>query len=157
MDSALNYYGAVAFERLLDDYSTTTVAAILGNEKAHQLGSPEQAPHSYGEKYVLAEKLTNCISAAALNNLMEVGMTPPILEQLVNFSRQSTITLCLDATHSCKFIKEQDRREENPQQVHTEVSQRVFGGKVTMKVVTKITEYFYEYTVKYQLSAIIRC
>ena len=85
MDSALNYYGAVAFERLLDDYSTTTVAAILGNEKAQQLGSPEQASHSYGDKYVLAEKLTNCISAAALNNLMEIGMTPPILEQLVNF------------------------------------------------------------------------
>jgi hypothetical protein len=40
MDSALNYYGAVAFERLLDDYSTTTVAAILDNEKAQQLGSP---------------------------------------------------------------------------------------------------------------------
>ena len=155
MDSALNYYGAVAFERLLDDYSTTTVAAILGNEKAQQLGSPEQASHSYGDKYVLAEKLTNCISAAALNNLMEIGMTPPILEQLVNVSRQSTTTLRLDATHSCKFIKEQDRREENPQQVQTEISQSIFGGKVTTKVVTKITEYFYEYTVKYQLSAII--
>eukprot|EP01035_Chromulina_nebulosa_P031410 gene31410-41879_t len=154
MDSVLNSYGTVVFERILEDYSTT-VNAVLGNEKAQQLSSPEQAPHSYQDKYVLVEQLTKCIGATALNSLIEIGFTPPILEQLVNFSRQSTITLRLDATHECKFIKEQDRTEDSPHQLQTEVSQSLFGGKVTTKVVTKITEYFYKYSVKYQLSAII--
>lgn len=154
MDSVLNSYGTVVFERILEDYSTT-VNAILGNEKAQQLSSPEQAPHSYQDKYALAEQLTNCIGAAALNSLIEIGITPPILEQLVIFSRQSAITLRLDATHNCKFIKEQDRTEDSPHQIQTEVSQSIFAGKVTTKVVTKITEYFYKYSVNYRLSAIV--
>eukprot|EP01036_Dinobryon_divergens_P037880 gene37880-49640_t len=144
MDTALNSYGAVVFEHLLEDYSAK-VSAILGIEKSQRLSSPEHAPHSYQDKYVLAEQLTSSMGSVAWSSLMEVGISPSVLERLVNASLHSAVSLRLEANHKCKFIKEHEWLEESPNQVHQE-SYGIFGNTITKtKVVMKITEYFYEY------------
>ena len=155
MDSVINSFQKIAFERYLDEYCSK-VGAILGNEKSQQLVSPENAPHSNQDKYVLAEQWTNCLYASVWNCLQEIGFTPPIIQQLVSkISQDSTITLRLEATHTCKFTKESTRDEESPRQSETTISGGFLAGKVTSKVVTKITEYFYEYSVKYSLLAVV--
>ena len=152
MNSPLFSHGAVIFEKLLEDY-LKKVSAVLGTEKSQYFVSPENSPHSYIDKYVLAEQLTSCIGAVAWNTLIEVGISFPILKELVSAStsNNSTITLRLEASHSCKFLKEQVRKEDSPRQhILTEISHRIL---TTRKVST--TEFLYEYTVNYKLTAII--
>jgi hypothetical protein len=154
INSALNSYGAVVFESLLEDYSQR-VNAILGNEKSQHLSSPEHAPHSYQDKYILAEQLTSSMGSVAWSSLVEIGISFSILERLVNASHKSAVSLRLEANHRCVFIKEYDRLEESPHQMLQE-STGILGSTFTKtKVVSKITEYFYDYTIKYRIMAII--
>eukprot|EP01035_Chromulina_nebulosa_P022605 gene22605-29266_t len=149
MNNSLYSHGAVMFESLLADYSNK-VRAILGTEKSQYFVSPENSPHSYNDKYVLAEQLTSCMGAVAWNVLMEVGISLPILKQLVSAeaSNNSAITLRLEAYHSCKFIKEQIKKEDKL--IQTEISHSI---RTTERATTK--EFFYEYAVKYQIVATI--
>eukprot|EP01036_Dinobryon_divergens_P030974 gene30974-40302_t len=155
-----NEYGAAVFQQVLEKYSTK-VQTILRNEKTltaarqHNLDSPANVPHSYNDKFTIAEQLTNCIGAVSCNIFAEFGITPPILEQLVSAAQNSSILLRLEAAHHCKFIKESVRNEDGPSKIETEVSNGANTRKVTAKVVTKISEYFYSYLVEYRLIAII--
>ena len=156
-------YGAEVFQQVLDKYSTK-VQTILNNEKTLSserqhlvvLDSPANFPHSYSDKFILAEQLTNCIGAIACNIFAEFGITPPILVQLVSAAQNSTILLRLEATHHCKFLKESVRNEESSSKVETKVSHGATTSRtISTKVITKISEYFYSYSVEYRLVAII--
>ena len=143
--------GAVAFERLIENYSEK-VGAILGNEKSQYLASPENCPHSYQDKYVLAEQLTSCIGAIAWNILTEVGITLPMLEKILSASNHSTVKLRLESSRSCKFLKDQVGTVKiSNNNVQTEVSQSILTGIVTTEAVKQVTEF----KVKYKLMAII--
>jgi hypothetical protein len=134
------------------DRALNKVKTILHNAR-----NPEYAadvPHSYDDKFGLAEFLTNAALAAESNVLEALGLTEKNLKKMVEWAKSRSVTLRLKATESWAFDREETRKVESSTEYVTEYSSSVFGSsKRTDKVVTKITEYFWKFDVDYELFA----
>jgi hypothetical protein len=95
----------------------------------------------------LAESLGN-VSLAALFNALEVlGVNVKTLKQIKDWAQDRSVTLRLKAEEHCDFNRETKREVESSAYV------RDYGvGKITDKVVTTITEWFWDFSLEYSLS-----
>lgn len=67
----------------------------------------EDQPHSYDDKYALAEHLTSVSIAAQLNVLESIGLTAPMLEQGRQWAADGkAVTLRLSSTERTSFLRE---------------------------------------------------
>jgi hypothetical protein len=125
------------------------VSLIL--EANRVLGTPDEVSHKYEDKYLLAVQLTNMTCASVLNCLAGIGVTMEHLKQLHAWSTERDVSLCMESTEKCKFVREQEREVEDINR-QTQVSS---GGlpavTFTSKVITKVKEYVFEYSVAYSL------
>ena len=112
----------------------------------------EEIQHKYEDKYFLAETLTNTALAAQVNVLEMFGINPKTLKQLKEWSEDRSVTLRLKAEEKCAFDREEKREEEAPTK-HVREYAGGFAGKITDKVVTTITEYFWNFEFFYELTA----
>ncbi len=104
-------------------------------------------PHRYEDKYWLAEFLTKTGLVAQLQCLEQLGINAKSLRQIKEWSRERSVTLRLKAEEKCVFDRE-EKREEEAATKHV----RDYGvGKIVDKVVTTITEWFWKFTVDYEL------
>ena len=132
VDSALH-----SVKRVLD----TTRAPIL----------PEACPHEYGDKYKLAEFLTNTAIAAELNCLELLGVDAAALAQLKKMiGEDKAVTLRYSCTETCEYSREQTREIASDSK---SVSESSLFGRSSHQVVTTVTEHFWEYTAAYSLVA----
>lgn len=115
---------------------------------------PADVPHAYDDKYGLAEFLTNTAIAAELNNLDLLGVTDKHLTTMKKWVQTRSVTLRLKSEERCTFVREATREVESATKHVTEYSDNAnYTGSVTHKVITKITEYFWKFTVDYELFA----
>eukprot|EP01122_Echinamoeba_exundans_P006772 TRINITY_DN1971_c0_g2_i1.p1 TRINITY_DN1971_c0_g2~~TRINITY_DN1971_c0_g2_i1.p1 ORF type:complete len:992 (+),score=172.24 TRINITY_DN1971_c0_g2_i1:130-3105(+) len=133
------------------DKALASVKTILENERQPQLAA--DVPHTYSDKYALAEYLTNSALAAQLNVLEALGVTEKILHKLVQWSEKRSVTLRFKAEEKCEFDREETRKVESATEHVTEVSSFFGTSKRTEKVITKITEYFWRFSVEYEIVA----
>ena len=130
--------------------AVTNCRKILENTRNPQ--QPSDVSHTYADKYHFAEFLTNTSLAAQLNILENLGVTPEIVKKLKEWSKTRSVTLQFSAEERCNFDREVTREVESPTKHVTEISAFGKGVKITDKVVTTITEYFWTFTASYQIS-----
>jgi GTP cyclohydrolase I len=79
-----------------------------------------------------------------------VGVTPQILKQLQEWAKTHSVTVRLSAEESCKYLRTVTRDVESATSHVT-----TWSGGFTRKdtVVTRVTEYFWQFTAKWELKA----
>lgn len=108
----------------------------------------DNVPHTYEDKYMLAEFLTSSNVAATLNCLDALGLTSEGLASLAAAARDGrVVTLRLKASERCEFLREVSREV---QSARKDVAESTLFGKIERSVVTKITEYFWKFEVEYE-------
>jgi hypothetical protein len=134
------------------DKALTSVKTILDNARRPELAA--DVPHTYSDKYALAEYLCHSALAANLNVLEALGVTEKMLRKLVQWAEKRSVTLRFKSEEKCEFDREETRKVESATEHVTEVSGGLFGAfKRTDKVITKITEYFWKFSVDYEIVA----
>jgi hypothetical protein len=148
------HYNEHEFRRTLDR-ALEKVKTVLDNTKHPQAAKDVQ--HTYDDKYLLAEFLTNTFIAAALNVLETIGLSVEGVKKLVEWSKgKRSVSLRFGAEERTSFVKEETREEEDPTSYVTERKGGLFGSaKITEKVLRKITEYFWKFSFEYEISAFI--
>jgi len=106
--------------------------------------------HSYQDKYLLAEFLTNCGLAAQCTCLEALGVGTQQLATLVEWSASETVTLRLAGRQRCTFLREEEREVESTSKV---VKESTIFGKSEQKVVTRVNEWFWKIDVEWELVA----
>ncbi len=145
-----DYFSENAFRRRMDN-AQTSIQRILSSQKAFAIRVADEVPHKYEDKYLLAEQCSKCALAAVINTFLALGLTNDQLNGIVAWSKDNSVTFELEINRTCKFEKETVREEEGPK---VEVERTgFFGGKTTVKTVTKIAEYHYLFQAHWQLRA----
>lgn len=148
---SLQYFDESRFRRQVDS-ALQRIRTVLDITRAPQY--PADVPHAYDDKYGLAEFLTNTAIAAELNVLDLLGVTDKHLSTMRKWVQSRSVTLRLKSEERCSFIKETTREVESATKYVTEYSDNANNtASVTRKVVTTITEYFWKFTVDYELFA----
>ena len=124
---------------------------VLDKEKRPRVAS--DVDHIYDDKYLLAEFLTNTSSAAFLNILESLGLTPEGVETLTKWASSRSVSLRLSAEEKCVADGSKTREVESAKYV-TEKTGGLFGNTTTTdKVITKVTDYFWKFDFEYELYA----
>ncbi|CAK9075143.1 Spindle assembly abnormal protein 6-like [Durusdinium trenchii] len=106
------------------------------------------------DKYLLVERATNLAAAAELNCLGLLGVGPEQLATLKQWASGQEVSLRFKSKESCSYLREETREEEDPRKHVEEVSVGgVLRSAITSKVVTKITEYFWNFETNCVLEA----
>mmetsp|Transcript_30055 Transcript_30055/g.58984 ORF Transcript_30055/g.58984 Transcript_30055/m.58984 type:complete len:1069 (-) Transcript_30055:264-3470(-) len=129
-----------------------TVKLLLHAEKRPIIAS--NVHHQYQDKYLLAEFLVNSAVASQLNCLIQIiGISEEQLAQLGQWSSSGIVSLRLRSEETCTFLREETREIEGPtHKQELSIGERV-ASAFSSKVVTNITEYFWKFTVSYDLIA----
>lgn len=116
--------------------------------------SPTDVPHSYGDKFLLAEFLGRATTASLLLCLETIGLDGDGLATLRGWAATRSVTLRLRSKEECAFVREVVRKVEGPEEHVTEV-RSFLGAKTTRteKIVTTVTEYLWSYEARYELVA----
>eukprot|EP01127_Copromyxa_protea_P012735 TRINITY_DN3339_c0_g1_i2.p1 TRINITY_DN3339_c0_g1~~TRINITY_DN3339_c0_g1_i2.p1 ORF type:complete len:347 (+),score=85.66 TRINITY_DN3339_c0_g1_i2:34-1041(+) len=126
------------------------IATVLETNKRPQF--PRDVPHTYDDKYLLAQLLTNSAVAAQLNSLEALGLDKEKLKTLVEFATDRAVTLRIKSVETCTFDREEEREVESASYVTERTG--VFGSSTTTeKVVSKVTDYFWNFSVTYEIFA----
>ena len=125
-----------------------TVKTVLENTKRPVLA--EGVTHRYEDKYLLAEFLTKTALGSALGVLEALGLDEKGLGVLAEWAGSRSVTLRLRAEEKCVF----DRMEKREVESATKYVREYVGGfKRTDKVVTTITEWFWKFSVAWEVFA----
>lgn len=121
-----------------------SAALVLASNRNPEL--PENVPHSYQDKYAATESIVNTSVAAVINVLAELGLKDAT--QPANWAKEKAVTLALNVTEKCSFIKKATRVEKSNTAAVVESS--IIG---TLKAFTEktIDEWFWKLTVTYEL------
>ncbi|CAE6956666.1 TRPT1 [Symbiodinium natans] len=111
--------------------------------------------HQYEDKYLLVEGVTNAAVASQLNSFCALGLTIQQVQTLQEWAKDKAVSFQFISEETCAYDREETREEDDPRRHVEEVSVRgVVQAAFTSKVVTKITEHFWNFAVKYELVAI---
>jgi hypothetical protein len=113
---------------------------------------PAACPHSYADKFSLAERASNGTLAALVNVLEAMGLSGAGLEQAVAWSAggAKSVVLRLEGSESCSFVRSVTRKEEGKTE-----QQSTFGGiKSTFKTVTTVDEHYFLLVSSFRLSLV---
>lgn len=151
---AMNEFEVRHFRDVIDR-SLQQAKIFLDHEKSQELVVVDgTVPHRYEDKYLLAEQVTKGAAVGVLNSLQAIGMSAQMLTTLQSWSINSTVVLRMEWEESSVFKKTVTHREEA-----TTVLEAVLAlgdlvtGRATTKVITTITDYHYDYTVRHHLMA----
>ena len=109
-----NDYGAAVFQQVLEKYSSK-VQTILSNEKTLtvNLDSPANLPHSYNDKFTIAEQFDMKIIAKAMKS--DLRAYQEILDRLegrakqttdINANIQGSVQIVIQEDDRCKPIED---------------------------------------------------
>lgn len=129
------------------------VKVVLDATKAPCL--PADVHHKYEDKYALAESMTNAAGASQLNCLSALGVSGDHVAQMREWAKTHAVSLKFKAEERCTFDREETNDVESKTKTVNELS---VGGDVAMtstsKVVTTVTEYFWNKDASYQVTAV---
>ena len=133
------------------DAALSRIRTVLDNTRNPNVSS--EVPHSYNDKYLLAEFLANSSLAAQVNILEVLGVTSENFRKLKEWAQTRSVSVRFTASETCDFIKTVERKVESDTEYVTEVK-GVFGThKRTDKTVTTVTEHFWDFKMEYSLIA----
>ncbi|MDO9017237.1 MAG: hypothetical protein Q8S73_08180 [Deltaproteobacteria bacterium] len=147
----MNQYEEAEFGRKMDA-ALARVRTVL--DRTRDPRSPADVPHSYDDKFLLAEFLGRASVASLMLCLETVGLDEAGAAKLREWAATRSVTVRLNAHEECTFVREVTRKVDGPHEHVTEV-RSFLGGKSTRteKIVTTITEYLWSYDLRYELVA----
>eukprot|EP00658_Telonema_sp_P-2_P009552 TRINITY_DN13566_c0_g1_i4.p1 TRINITY_DN13566_c0_g1~~TRINITY_DN13566_c0_g1_i4.p1 ORF type:complete len:521 (+),score=108.87 TRINITY_DN13566_c0_g1_i4:147-1709(+) len=114
----------------------------------------ENVSHTYSDKYLLAELLTNTAIASQINCLSELGMTSDALATLVGWAQDRAVTLSFLCTRRCALNREERRDVESTSRHVTEVvGTSGASGSITHKSVTTVVDFFWDFNASWEVAA----
>ena len=119
------------------------IRKIIDSER-HAVAAAD-VPHTYADKFALAEFCTRTALSACHDVLLALGLDAPKLKQIEEWNAQGTsVTLRYEQRSSCNFIREETRDVESASKVKT--TKKVLGIKSekTTSVVRKVKDFFFE-------------
>ncbi|KAJ1427659.1 hypothetical protein B484DRAFT_397165 [Ochromonadaceae sp. CCMP2298] len=122
---------------------------VLGSNKANTFATADKVNHRYDDKYMLAEYLTNTSAACYWNALSHLGLSAAHQSVLQQWALTKDISLRFTREEECKFVEKRERDEDDPTRVETKLGLGVF----TTKVITRVTEYVFLFSVTYTVAA----
>lgn len=125
------------------------IRTVLDNNKYPKL--PADVFHKYEDKYRLAEMLGNVAGAAQMNALEGLGISREHLSTLREWAKTKAVILRFKSEETCELVKKEDRKVESPSVV-TERSGPLGPSTTVDKVVTTVTDYFWKFTLNYELN-----
>ena len=128
------------------------IKKILDNTKDPKY--PEDVPHQYIDKFLLAEFICNASLASTMICLENLGLSPDDLKKLQCWASERTVTLRLKSTETCTFEKKVKRTIESGTSHVKEIVgnfAKYVTGRTVDKVVTTVTDYYWKFGVEYQL------
>ncbi|HRH00808.1 MAG TPA: hypothetical protein PLR99_31415, partial [Polyangiaceae bacterium] len=132
------------------DAALGRIRTLLENTRSPQYAA--DVPHSYDDKYLLAEHVTQVSVAALLQCLEVAGLSEEGCATLRQWAEKRSVTLRLEAKEECRFLREEIRTIDSPEVV-TETRGFFGKDKISSKVVTKVTDYFWAFDFTYALTA----
>jgi hypothetical protein len=146
-----NYYEA-RFENQVNA-ALKRVKAVLDTTRNPVL--PGSVPHTYEDKYALAETAIKTALACQMNSLQSIGLDDEKLACLLEWCRaKRVVTLHFSVEESCTFDRTTERDQESATSHVVEAKSSFLGNsKVTSKTVTKITEHFWRYEAEWTIKA----
>jgi len=133
----------VAVTRHKVEKSLQKVQQILDNTKNPILAA--DVSHRYMDKMTLAEFLTNTSLSSVFASLTMLGVSLDHFQTFKQWSKTQTVTLRLRSEEKCRFVREETRQVEAKT---SHVVESSLFGKTKSVVVTKVTDYFWEFTVR---------
>lgn len=134
------------------------VQSILGSQKVRL---PEGEDYTYNDKYDLVEFVTNTSVAAQLTVLEHLGLTPDMLQTVLQWVQEQndTVLLQFQVQDGCAFLKEQEVEVLSEPSTTTLDNTTAPPGltpdskktTVTTRVLQKIKEYHWKVDVSYKL------
>ena len=110
----------------------------------------EDVPHQYNDKYLVAEYLTNSAISCFSKSLIRLGLAEADLTKLVSWACSQDVSLRLEVSEQCAFIKETQRDVASA--TRSEINLTGFA-MITGREITTVTENFYTFTAQYELVA----
>eukprot|EP01126_Amoeba_proteus_P046932 TRINITY_DN5329_c0_g2_i4.p1 TRINITY_DN5329_c0_g2~~TRINITY_DN5329_c0_g2_i4.p1 ORF type:complete len:281 (+),score=35.53 TRINITY_DN5329_c0_g2_i4:83-925(+) len=142
----MNDFSESSFQKLLDG-ALSTVRTILNNTRSPQ--HPTEVPHTYEDKFHLVESLSNTTLAAFMNALEAAGLNST---DVFRRSSDRMVYLRFTCEERCTYRTKVERKVESPELV-TQKSGTFGSFTSTLKTVTKVTDYIWQFSTKYQLFA----
>eukprot|EP01044_Picomonas_judraskeda_P008876 COSAG03_NODE_1044_length_4962_cov_35.783640_2_plen_482_part_00 len=133
------------------DQGLEKVRRVLENTRCPTYAA--DSDHAYDDKYALSEFLANSALAAQINVLERMGVDAEKLRRLKEVSAKRTVTLRFQSKETCSFAKEVEVEQESSRQLVEETEHRGEKETKTHKVITKITEYHWNFSLEYELYA----
>ena len=134
------------------DSALVRIKTILDNTRSPRIAS--DVAHSYDDKYGLAEFLTNTTIASLLNALENINCDAKKIRQMKNWCTSGkSVTLRLQSTEECTFNRKEERKVESASQNVTEIKSIIGKATITDKVVTTVRDYFWDYSITYEIIA----
>ena len=127
----------------------TDVRKVLDQSRDPHCAS--EVSHEYGDKYLLAEFLTGSAISSSLSSLQMLGLNGDKLKTATEWAKTHTVTLAMGRVETCTFDKEVTRKQESDTKHVKEVKRAIGTSTVTSKVITSITEYFWDFSAEYDL------
>jgi hypothetical protein len=128
------------------DKALQVIETVLENTRQPTL--PADVSHSYDDKFLLAEYLTNTALAAQVQCLEYLGVTD--FNTLKEWAKSRTVTLRLKSEERCIFDKKTKRKADSSTSLVTEVAGIALRSH---RVRDKTTEYHWKVDVTYELFA----
>eukprot|EP01064_Diplonema_japonicum_P032085 TRINITY_DN595_c0_g3_i2.p1 TRINITY_DN595_c0_g3~~TRINITY_DN595_c0_g3_i2.p1 ORF type:complete len:1036 (+),score=360.30 TRINITY_DN595_c0_g3_i2:34-3141(+) len=125
------------------------VERVLAQNRAVGFGS--DVPHSYGDKYALAEFMVRGACGAALNSLQQLGLQREGLRELKEWSKERRVILSLWREEKCTFDRKTRREVEGASTVKAGVVAGLL--KMKTKTVTTVEEHFWDVEGRWELRA----
>ncbi len=129
------------------------IKLILDANKANSIQPANSVEHRYEDKFLLANYLVNTSFSSVLDVLSHLGLTAPILAALIEWSKEKDVSLRFESVETCAFVKETKRQVEDPVRQETTKSGMGFATSYVSRTYTTITEYVYEFSAEYRVSA----
>mmetsp|Transcript_39995 Transcript_39995/g.94934 ORF Transcript_39995/g.94934 Transcript_39995/m.94934 type:complete len:941 (+) Transcript_39995:62-2884(+) len=144
----LQSFNEVAFCQRVDT-ALETVRHIL-----HRTRNPiyaSDAPHSYSDKFALANMLVRLAVSSIFQGLAELGISDRHLSTLLEWSTDKTVSLRLKADDKCTFVGAMVREEESSTKRDSVLSADGVSVGSSTKTVKRVTEYVWQYEARYSL------
>ena len=102
-------------------------------------------PHTYADKFALAEFCTRTASSACADVFLKLGLDTKKLKQIEEWKAQGkSITLRCAQSSSCKFLREATREVESASKVKTTTKVLGIKSTKTTSAVHQVTDFFFE-------------
>lgn len=141
------------FRRKVDE-ALVQMKTVLDNARKPTYAA--DVPHTYDDKYLLAEFLSNTTLASLMTCLDFLGLTEEQAKQLRTWAVDRSVTLQFTSEERCVFDRKATRKvvpSTSTEHVTTYQSSSGFKSKWSSKTTHKVTEWFWKFDVTYRISA----